>query len=155
MLGIVISPSTMVLFSIGDGVYFLNGKFSRIGPFPNNAPPYLGYSLLKYVPDEWINLQVHATMPTKEISSLLIGSDGLENLILAAENNIPGKNEKVGPINQFWEDDRYFKNPDMIRRRLTLVNRTITKTDWDNRKILKEHGLLPDDTTLIVIRRKK
>ena len=94
-------------------------------------------------------------MPTKEISSLLIGSDGLENLILAAENNIPGKNEKVGPINQFWEDDRYFKNPDMIRRRLTLVNRTITKTDWDNRKILKEHGLLPDDTTLIVIRRKK
>jgi hypothetical protein len=35
--------------------------------------------------------------PTCEINSLVIGSDGLADLIAAADRNIPGKDEKVRP----------------------------------------------------------
>ena len=159
VVGALIRPETSSIFSIGDGVAFLNGAYGKIGPYPNNAPPYLGYALLWKTPGqikpEWLRFTTHSLLDTASVNSILIGSDGSEDLIRAAGNNIPGKNEKVGPINQFWEDDRYFKNPDMIRRKLTLINRASARADWENRKIIKEYGLLPDDTTIIAIRRKK
>ena len=159
IVGALITPWSGMIFSVGDGITFLNGEIQKLGPFPNNAPPYLGYSLLGKSPDnirpEWLQFTVHKISDTRYIESILIGSDGLEDLINAAGENIPGKNELVGPISQFWEDDRYFKNPDMIRRKLSLINRTIAKIDWENRNVIREHGVLPDDTTLVVIRRKK
>ncbi|MDO8622315.1 MAG: protein phosphatase 2C domain-containing protein, partial [bacterium] len=54
-------------------------------------------------------------------------------------------------IDQFWTDDRYFRNPDMVRRRLTLVNREAVRAE--NGMLARTPGLLPDDTTLVVIRR--
>ena len=63
------------------------------------------------------------------------------------------KDELVGPLSQFWSEDRYFKNRDMLRRRLTIANRDVTRADWDERALIIEHGLLPDDTTIITGRR--
>lgn len=158
VVGALITPWTTSLFSIGDGATILNGEYKKIGPFPDNTPPYLGYAMLWKAPSrikpEWFHFTIHSILDTRNVNSILIGTDGTEDLIGAAENNIPGKKEMVGPISQFWEEDGYFKNPDMIRRKLSLVNRTVTKIDWENRSTTKEHGLLPDDTTLIVIRRK-
>jgi hypothetical protein len=86
------------------------------------------------------------------VESILIGTDGVSDLIKAANCNLPGKSELVGEIGQFWEDDRYFKNPDAIRRQLALINREVTKPDWPEHQLTKEVGLLPDDTTLVVMR---
>ena len=153
VIGALITPSETAVFSIGDGVIAVNGKVTQIGPFPNNAPPYLAYSLCGY--PEWGHLQMHYQLPTQEVESILIGTDGVSDLIDSQARYLPGKPEKVGAIAQFWQEDRYFKNPDMIRRRLSLINREVTKPDWQSQRLVKEVGLLPDDTTLIAMRRKR
>lgn len=45
-VGFLILPQYTTVFSIGDGMYILNNGFNEIGPFPNNAPPYLSYGLV-------------------------------------------------------------------------------------------------------------
>lgn len=159
VVGAVITPLFSLTFSFGDGVLAINGDVTTIGPFPNNAPPYLAYSGLldmsfKKDCPELLKFQMHKLLLTEEVQSIFIGTDGVGDFIENQFSKIPGKDEPVGPISQFWEDDRYFKNPDMIRRRLFLVSRDYQKIDWEEQKIIKEPGLLSDDTTLIVIRRK-
>lgn len=159
VVGALITPWATSIFSIGDGFAILNSEYKKIGPFENNAPPYIGYALLGETPTGikpgWLRFNIHSIADTRSIQSILIGTDGIEDFLNAANKKMPGKEETAGPISQFWEDDRYFKNPDMIRRKLALANRTVTKIDWENRSATKEYGLLSDDTTLIVIRRKK
>ena len=158
-VGAIITGGETVVFSIGDGVFIVNGEISQIGPFPKNEPPYLAYgglvnsSLGKEHP-ELLKFQLHKVMPTEEVETVLIGTDGVAELIEVAKQQMPGKEETVGPISQFWLDDRYFLNRDMIRRKLFLVNREMTKPIWDEKRLSREKALLPDDTTLVVIRKK-
>ena len=58
-------------------------------------------------------------------------------------------------FNQFWLDDRYFDNPQNLARRLTQLNREVKRIDWDARRVERTSGPLRDDTTLLVIRRKR
>jgi hypothetical protein len=131
-VGAVVTPRHAALFSLGDGLLVLNGGLLRLGPFPGNQPPYLGYALdermARRFPPDALRFQVHQVFPTEALRSLLLGTDGVEDLVT------------LGALRRFWEDDRCFTNPDMIRRQLALIGR--------------EPGLLSDDTTLIVIRRK-
>jgi serine/threonine protein phosphatase PrpC len=158
IVGVIIIKEKTVIFSFGDGMIFLNGNKLKIGPFENNAPPYLAYGLfdqtLIQINPNLLKFQVITTILTNNINSLIIGTDGLEDFCKNAEKKLPGKEEKVGLINQFWQEDQYFKNPDMIRRRLFVINKDVIKTDRQNISLIKEFGLLPDDTTLIVLRRK-
>lgn len=131
-VGAVVTPRHAALFSLGDGLLVLNGDLHRLGPFPGNQPPYLGYALdertARGFPPGALRFQVRRIFPGDALHSLLLGTDGVEDLV------------KLGSLRRFWEDDRYFNNPDMVRRALALIG--------------KEPGLLPDDTTLLVIRRK-
>jgi hypothetical protein len=152
IVGTIITTKETTIFSIGDGVVAINGQIKLItSRIASHAPPYLGYSLCGH--SEWSQIQIHHQCPTEQIQSILIGTDGVNDLIEAEDNQIPSKAEKVGEIAHFWQDDRYFCNPDMIRRRLSLINREIIKPDWQNQQLNKQCGLLTDDTTLIVIRR--
>ncbi|UBF26619.1 protein phosphatase 2C domain-containing protein [Kovacikia minuta CCNUW1] len=159
VVGVVLAPTETVLFAIGDGVIALNDEVISLPSFLNNAPPYLSYGLISSavagLTSEDLKIQVHHRVPTRSVQSILIGTDGVQDAIAAANHPLPGKSESVGKISQFWEDDRYFKNPDCIRRRLTQMNHTITKPDWEARWIRQEGGLLPDDTTMVVIRRRE
>jgi serine/threonine protein phosphatase PrpC len=160
VVGFILTPARVVLFSIGDGVFVSNGRVKVLGPFPNNQPPYLAYgslveSTLSEKNPEILNIQVNDVKKTEEVNSILVGSDGVVDFIKSQEMKMPGKSEKVGPLSQFWEEDRYFANPDMVRRKLSLVNREFAKPDWQEQRIVRENGLLPDDTTMIVVRRKK
>lgn len=159
MVGALILPEATAIFSIGDGVISINGKPIEIGPFPNNQPPYLAYGLLDqsltgFSPKE-LRFKVHSIMPTREIQTILIGTDGVMDLIRSENEKIPGKEEVVGPLSQFWENGLYFRNSDALRRRLAVLNRESAKIDWEKREVKRENGLLPDDTTFVVIRRKK
>ncbi|WP_017297532.1 PP2C family serine/threonine-protein phosphatase [Nodosilinea nodulosa] len=157
--GAVITPTTTVVFTLGDGVVAINDRVMQLGPFANNAPPYLAYGLLEESTEETtsaaLQIKVLQALPTDQVQSLLLGTDGLGDLMAAAEKPLPGRSEYVGDIAQFWQDDRYFRNPDQARRRLTLINRDVTKFDSSTQQWLRQAGLLPDDTTLIVIRRKE
>lgn len=138
IVGLVITPSETVSFSMGDGAIAVNGKLTQIPAYPDNAPPYLAYGL--YRPDA-VSFEIRDRIPTSELESILIATDGIDDLIAAEE------------VRQFWQEDRYFKNPDAIRRKLAMLNREEVKPDWQKRELIKRSGVLSDDTSLIVIRR--
>lgn len=140
IVGLVITPSEAVTFSMGDGAIAVNGRLTQIPAYPDNAPPYLAYGL--YRPDA-VSFEIRDRIPTEELESLLIATDGIDDLV------------KVEDINQFWQEDRYFKNPDAIRRKLSILNREEFKPDWNKRELIKRSGALSDDTTLVVIRKKR
>ncbi|MGK7927631.1 MAG: protein phosphatase 2C domain-containing protein [Spirulina sp.] len=151
IVGALITPENTWIFSLGDGVILSNNDLTTLA-FPGNAPPYLAYGL-KYLWEERecpqaFQFQIQQSCKTEELNTLLIGTDGVSDLIEARDRTLPGKSEKVGHISQFWQDDSYFKNPDKIRRKLFLMNREVHRPGKP-----KEVGLLPDDTTLIVLRK--
>ncbi|PZO41508.1 MAG: protein phosphatase [Pseudanabaena frigida] len=140
IVGVLITPSETVTFSMGDGTIAMNGKLNQIPTYPDNAPPYLAYGLYR---PEFVSFAIRDCLPTLELESILIATDGIDDLV------------KVENINQFWEEDRYFKNPDAIRRKLAMLNREDVKPDWNQRELIKQSGVLSDDTTLVAIRKKR
>ncbi len=150
LMGTVVNEENTVVFSLGDGVYAVNGDVQTIPPYPNNAPPYLGFCALpEGVYKGNLDMVIRASLPTKDVEHVLIGSDGVSDLIAAAAMPLPGKTELLGPLSQFWENDKFFKNEDMIRRRLAMASHERAVEG----RISK--GLFPDDTTLVVVRRTK
>jgi len=144
------------VLSFGDGFYAINGQLHEIGPFENNAPPFIAYGAIeehvKNVSD--LKFVLHEIMPTPEVESLLLASDGLKDLAQAEEQRMPGKQELVGPVSQFWTDDLYFSNEVALSRKLAMVNRSVAKMDRQRTRLIHEIGYLKDDTTLVAIRRK-
>jgi hypothetical protein len=142
IVGAVLTPGWATTFSIGDGLVFWNGDRRQLGPFPGNEPPYLAYALLSNGDGER-RFEIHRPVPVDEARSLLLATDGAVDLERMADRAVPGRDEPVGSIAQFWTEDRFFQNPDMVRRRLTIVGRGA------------RGGLVPDDTTLVVLRRAR
>lgn len=158
IVGFIMTPFDSLIFSIGDGIFALNGRTKVLGPFPNNAPPYIGYNAIKediLLEADYSKFAINAFLPTDEVEAILIGTDGVVDFVQTAEKNLPGKEELVGSLSQFWENDLYFRNPDALRRRFAIVNADVTKPLWEERRLMKYPGLLRDDTTLVVVRRKK
>jgi Protein phosphatase 2C len=158
VVGCVITPQTTCIFACGDGVFCLNDDIHVLGPFPGNKPPYLCYGItgseVTNQNPSLLDIQRHIICPTDQVQNLLIGSDGIEDLIKIADQNLPGRTEKIGAISQFWTDDIYFSNPEWMRNVLTTINTEKRKPVWEEKTIMKYQGLLPDDTTLITIRNK-
>lgn len=145
-----------VIFSIGDGCYALNEKLIMIPPCESNSPPYIAYNTIaNHVKEEVLsrsaNFEICEMFNTEDLDSLLIGTDGVMDIEEAAENRIPGKEELVGPVNQFWNNEKYTKNSTAITRRLTQIKRhhSRVKNGW----LQHEQGHLSDDTTIILIKR--
>jgi hypothetical protein len=61
--------------------------------------------------------------------------------------------EPFGPLSQFWDEDHYYENPDAVRRRLVLANRPLVRGE-QRASGRRASGLLPDDTTIAVVRRR-
>lgn len=157
-VGLAVSADRAVVFAAGDGVFAVGDDVERLGPFPRNEPPYLGYGLL--FPDPLgppaPRLLVHRALPTSDLATVLLGTDGAADLLDLEDRLVPGgAGETVGPLRRFWEDERHFTNRDAVRRRLARINREITRPVWSERRLAKEPGLLEDDTTIVVIRRRR
>lgn len=154
-LGALIGQEQAVFFALGDGIIIVNGvQATQDEEYPNNEPPYLAYGLglFKYDPD-LVKFRVWH-IPTADLESFLVGTDGVGELIKAHSRKIPGREELVGPLSQFWENDSFFANPDMVRRKLAIINRNNQKIIWGEQRVEREPGLLRDDTTLVTGRRK-
>ena len=124
IVGVLVDQERVTPFSLGDGLLVINGERSELGPFENNEPPYLSYGLLH--PSTAPRFNVHPSLDLDATESFLVGTDGALEL---------------PQLEPFWEDDRIFRNPDMVRRRLAVHQR--------------EHRALGDDTTLIVARSQR
>lgn len=156
--GFLVTPRKTIVFSIGDGVFAINGELKREGPFPYNAPPYVAYALLPSVFNydaDLLKFKIHAVIPTSLVESLLIATDGLIELIDNNTATLPGTNRSVGHISQLWSDDRFFDDSEhnLITPWLRQVNSEVVKTNREAR-LVRSAGLLSDDTTLIAIRKK-
>lgn len=151
IVGTIVTPDTVVVFSIGDGIWATDGMFYTLGPFPDNKPPYLAYALTgSTVTDfnpELLEFVVE-TIVNPDIRTVLIGTDGVQDLITAHINGVcyPGTDKPVGDIERLFAPE-FFSNPDALRRHLALMNRETVR----NGKIVA--GLLPDDTTAVLIHR--
>lgn len=151
VVGAAVSPKFTFVFGCGDGVAILNGLDLKLGLTDGtNAPPYIGYHL---VGQGRGGLEAKGVIPTAELASLVVASDGLDGLLADPEARLPGKTEKVGPVSRLWEDDKLFANPDALRRFLFLANKPSEVYDWKAQAVRREHGLLKDDTSVVVIRR--
>lgn len=142
IVGALVTPEETWVFGLGDGVIAVNDTVVPLGPWPHNAPPYLAYGLLEAAPP----LQPLQHWPTATVQSLLLGSDGLDAFL---------QDERLGSLPQFWQEDRYFRNPDTIRRRLAVLNREVIRPDWAAQRLTRCVGPLRDDTTLVVLRRRR
>lgn len=148
IVGVAVTKETTLVFSYGDGVFAVNGDVSVIPPYPENQPPYIAYRFMSSdVDPSLFRFETRALLPTAEVSSVLIGSDGLVDFIAAADTPLPVSGKPLGPLSQFWEEDKYINNSDMVRRCLALTNREHTEDG------LIKGGLLHDDTTLLLVRR--
>lgn len=144
VLAACVTPNRASFAAIGDGTPIINGERIKLGPFPGNAPPYIGYALVdSAIPRDLLHFNVFTSMPTAHLQSFLLGTDGTDDLIRAWDKVLPN-GQHVGVIDRLWTDDRFFQNHDMLRRHLTLANGGIDR---------RHPGLLPDDTTLVVGRR--
>ncbi len=150
IVGVVLEPKKATFFACGDGTIYVNGCHLPLGPFAGNMPPYIAYGLLENelkIDVREVRLAPVVELATSDLTSFLIGTDGIDDFVGHEARMMPGIDRLVGPIDQFWTDDRYFRgNPDLVSRQLRLVGR-----DWPLSN--PEHGLLHDDTTLIVGRR--
>jgi hypothetical protein len=159
LVGVVIREDTTCIFSCGDGVFAVNGEFQEIGPFEGNKPPYLVYGLTgSEITDSdasLLHMQQQCMVPTSEIDSLMIGTDGVGDLMQLAEKPFPAKEKLVGSIKQFWSENVYFANPAWMQNVLTTINTEQKRVNWDERNVQRFPGLLPDDTTLISLRKKE
>ena len=111
-------PCSNAIFTCGDGLVSVNGDPQAIGP--EEAPPYLGYALLG---GEGV-FTVRRRLPASGLDSLALGTDGALDLLPR--------------LDELSRDERVFRNPDGLRRRLVLLGR---------------QGLFADDATLVLLRR--
>jgi hypothetical protein len=102
LVGAVVTAELVAVFGLGDGIYGLDGDVRELGPFPDNAPPYLGHAL---VGGPATSLQLHALRPADSVAQVLIGSDG------AAAVDVCG----------LAADPLIWRNPDGLRRRLAVL----------------------------------
>jgi hypothetical protein len=163
-LGAIVTANDTAIFSIGDGVWAVNGEVESIPPYPGNAPPYLCYDLLEGFQQMAPLLRFHLrkVIPTGDLQSLLIGTDGVSELIAKQNQLIPGKSRTVGPLEQLWQSDQFFA-PDFFDEGGVLIE---TLTPWlrsinsevvklRNGVINRQPGLVQDDVALVVLRRRK
>lgn len=152
-VGMLVTPRNVYIFSVGDGVYAANGIFRELGPFPKNSPPYIMYSVigssLTQTGPEWLKVSMNHTIPTDSFEHALVGTDGVLHFVKAENDLIRGTEERIGPLSQFWENDVFFENPDMVRRRLARIN-----CEYVDDKRIKA-GPLKDDMTLAVVKKFK
>lgn len=151
VVGAVIAGDHAAVFSLGDGLVAVNGEVTRLGPFPGNAPPYLGHALCGEARAD-LRFVLHRGMPARDVRSILVATDGAAEWDELQARHLPGTKEPVGPLARLWQDDRCFAHPDALRRRLARMNRSHVRPDWASRRLEKEPGLLEDDTTIAVIR---
>jgi hypothetical protein len=172
-VGLIVMPSRTIIFSLGDGMYALNDRIEELGPFPNNAPPYVAYSLfpnLFAVNQELLRYKIHAVIPTQQLNSAMVATDGLKELVGRELRTFPGKQKCIGNLRQLWLDDRFFEDEDqtvekgdhslgngnreLITPWLRQINSEVVRLNTDEFRMERSAGLLQDDTTVIALRRQ-
>ncbi|UZQ54390.1 protein phosphatase 2C domain-containing protein [Trichothermofontia sichuanensis B231] len=154
IVGVIVTAEITVIFSLGDGVAMLNEEVLLQGTIADNRPPYLAYGLF---PNHFSMADLQFTVyprSTATVNTLLIGTDGVQDLAKTLDPLLADVDLMPEMFTPFWQDDRYFRNPDQVRRYLVRCNREVIQPNWQTQVLERQSGLLEDDTTLVLMRRK-
>jgi len=119
------------VWALGDGAYSLGDVTRVIGPFENNAPPYLAYDLLGEP------RPAHFEVASAASGSIVIATDGAADL--------------DGGLERFAAD-KFVDHPDALRRHLAVLARSPERIDWDERRVVRTPAMLQDDCAIGVLR---
>lgn len=133
LVGCVITPTQLVVHAIGDGLVWIDGQLTELGPFPDNRPPYLGYGLHGPTP----RVEITHVLDPNDVEQLILATDGATQLL-----------DSPGGLEQF-ADPRDLARPHLIGRKLALLNREQLAIDWSAELVERSHGRLADDTTVL------
>lgn len=135
----VIRPEVFFVFGVGDGVISVNGEVTVLDSGQDNTPDYVGYGLVESRGSE-LAPTIHVSGSTRELDTLLIGTDGLEDMLsqskVLLKDGLP-----LGDLTQFERDERYLRNASLLQKRLNVIGAL------NNR--------LSDDTSLVLIARRE
>lgn len=154
-LGFLLTPEDTFLFAIGDGCFLINDEQITFEAHEGNAPDMLIYgavqpNLLTIKPNSEFRVFYRAT---ENINSLVVATDGLEYLMKAAGKPYPGSDDPIPEIDSLWKSDV------PILAQLRKANNTSIKPIYDrDLDILAQSvqkGVLLDDTTVVVVKRRK
>lgn len=158
IVGVLITKNATIFFSVGDGVFFINGSAHILGPFADNAPPYLCYDLIDHLERPSLPFALHE-LHGEVADNILIATDGLMQLIDKEHSQIPGKMQAVGSLSDICTNNRFFQdNPcESITPWLRQVNSEVVRFSFNSDEPLLQrcYGLLSDDTTIVAIRRRR
>lgn len=140
VLGFIIEEDKTYIFGAGDGVYKVNDELTIIDPdegkdksdpsFIQNAPNYIAYKLV----GTEVDFKILKEIMTSDLKSLIIGTDGIEELERKQRSILKDGNIQGG-IDQFL--DPKFQGMNLIQKRLNVIGRI--------------NDQLKDDTTIIVV----
>jgi hypothetical protein len=121
----------VAVWALGDGAYALGDQVRTLGPFEDNRPPYLAYDLLGEPQ------RAHFVLTDAACGRALVATDGIAEI---------GFEPFLGDI------DRYFANPDALRRELVIRARGTERVDWYERRIERRPAALQDDGAIALMR---
>lgn len=129
-----ITDDQVVVAAIGDGVVVLGDVVHVLGPFADNAPPYLTEAW--FGPPRAVATWSRARA---EVGRLILATDGAVPLVGAALDELAGL-------------DAIYRNPYALERRLRLLADDGLEIDWDAHRTHRKPALLDDDTTAVCVR---
>lgn len=145
LIGAYCTPERCFIWGLGDGVYAYNQDgvpHVKVIRSLNNAPSYLAYNLLNKWPKDIPHKRLSVYQEFKQIPEcIMVGSDGVEDLITLAGRNFPGSQEKIPSLEELLTNKRYLESPKTINQLLKRIQAGNTQSKRP----------LRDDTTLLVI----
>jgi hypothetical protein len=131
IVAVAVTPDGAAVWALGDGAYGCDGNVRVLGPFADNAPPYLAYDLLGD-PREASFEALPATA-----RRIVIATDGVE----AFDYDLA----VFGAVST--------ANPDALRRRLMLFARADERVAWGEGRVVRTPAVLQDDCAIAIVER--
>ncbi len=153
IVGFIIFEDSTYVFNLGDGLININGNNNILPRIQGNYPPYIAYRIVEHeieIDDKWKEFNVEK-FDTKDINTLIVGTDGACDYLRLCENFSPDSSKNIDTFEDLCSDDSVFYNRNVLDRKLRVLNRE--KSTLVNNELIVEKPLLPDDTTLIIARR--
>jgi hypothetical protein len=125
-----ITDDGAAVWALGDGAYGCDGNVRVLGPFADNAPPYLAYDLL----GDPREAHFEALTAARRI---VIATDGVEGL----DHDLA----VFGAVST--------GNPDALRRKLALFARGEERIAWGEGRVHRSPAVLQDDCAVAILER--
>ncbi len=132
-----VTRDEVAVWALGDGAYALGASSACVlGPFADNAPPYLAYDLLGEP------RAAELVVVPGSCGSVVIATDGVVDLI--------GEDAPAPVLAAFSAPA--LARPDALRRHLALLARSGERIDWEARRVVRAPAPLQDDCAVAALR---